>query len=126
MINYKLVSKKNLSDETAPDKYYSISKANKTIDLRYIATRIARESTVSVVDAKAVLEGFIQVIPDELIRGNNIKLDEFGYFRTTLKSEGAESEIQFTNSNIKKVNVRFRPAKEFSKTLAVAEFKKNS
>ncbi len=124
MINYKVYLRKNPADPTAAGKYHGISTSKGVVTERDISTRIARESTVSIIDVRAVIEAFLQVIPDVLSNGNIVKLDEFGSFRTTLKCEGAVSSMDFTNANIKKVNVRFAPAKEFKKVIAVTEFKK--
>ena len=94
--------------------------------MRDFAKRISRESTVSSMDAMAVLEGLLQIIPDEIANGKIIKLGDFGTFRTTLSAEGVGSEQEFTPSKIKSLNVRFRPAREFSKLLANVQYERVS
>ena len=124
MINYKIISKVNPRDLAAQRKLYAVKQAQNTITLRELSQRISRESTLSVVDIKAVLEGLLQAIPDELNKGNIVKLNEFGTFRLTLQSTGAETEEEFSSANIKKVNIRFRPDALFTNMLANAQFKK--
>lgn len=122
MINYKIKEQVDPRDTTAPRKYNAIKATQETLTLRDFANRISRESTVSNMDAMAVLEGLLQIIPDEIANGKIIKLGDFGTFRTTISSEAAISKDEFNTSNIKGVNVRFRPAKEFSNQLANIKF----
>ena len=75
-------------------------------------------------ETMAVLEGLLQIIPDELTNGKIVKLGDFGTFRTTLSAEGVATEEEFTPSKIKNLNVRFRPAREFSVMLANVQYEK--
>jgi nucleoid DNA-binding protein len=70
----------------------------------------------------AVLEGLLQIIPDEIANGKIIKLGDFGTFRSTISSEPAVSIEAFHVSKIKGLNVRFRPAKEFTKQISTIDF----
>ena len=122
MINYKLKEQVDPRDVTAPRTYVPVKQKQETLTLRDFAKRISRESTVSSMDAMAVLEGLLQIIPDEISNGKIIKLGDFGTFRSTISSERSASETEFHVSKIKGLNVRFRPAKEFSKQLANIDF----
>jgi len=51
-----------------------------------IAAEIAKMSTVSTIDAIAVLEAFKQVIPQHLADGKIVRLGDFGTFITTINS----------------------------------------
>jgi len=73
-----------------------------------------------------VLEGLLQIIPDELTSGKIVKLGDFGTFRTTLSADGVASEQEFTVSKIRKLNIRFRPAREFSNMLANVQYERVS
>jgi len=126
MINYKLVNKVNPQDVTAVQKFYAVKQAQETLTLRDFGKRISRESTVSMMDTMAVLEGLLQIIPDEIANGKIIKLGDFGTFRTTLSVEGTATEEEFSVANIRKINVRFRPASEFVKLLSKIEYRKVS
>jgi len=122
MVKYKLKEQVDPRDVAAPRTYNAVKATQETLTLRDFARRISRESTVSSMDAMAVLEGLLQIIPDEIANGKIIKLGDFGTFRSTLSSEGAATQEEFHVSNIKGLNVRFRPAKEFSKQLANLDF----
>jgi len=126
MIHYKLINKVNPQDVNAVQKFYAVKQPQETLTLRDFGKRISRESTVSMMDTMAVLEGLLQIIPDEIVNGKIIKLGDFGTFRTTLSVEGAVTEDEFTQANIKNLNIRFRPAREFVDLLAGVKYQKIS
>ena len=122
MVNYKIKEQVDPRDTTAPRTYNAVKTAQETLTLRDFARRISRESTVSSMDAMAVLEGLLQIIPDEITNGKIIKLGDFGTFRSTISSEAAATPEEFHVSRIKGLNIRFRPAKEFTKQLSNIDF----
>ncbi|WP_298366191.1 HU family DNA-binding protein [uncultured Lutibacter sp.] len=122
MINYKLKEQVDPRDVTAPKTFLPVKQKQETLTLRDFARRISRESTVSSMDAMAVLEGLLQIIPDEIANGKIIKLGDFGTFRSTISSEPAITKEEFHVSKIKGLNVRFRPAKEFTKQISNIDF----
>jgi len=126
MINYSVINKINPQDITGVQKFYAIKQPQEELTLRDFGKRISRESTVSMMDTMAVLEGLLQIIPDEIVNGKIIKLGDFGTFRTTLSAVGAATEEEFTAANIKKLNIRFRPAREFVDLLASVKYSKVS
>lgn len=124
MIKYSLKERINPTDLMAPNKLYPFKQAQEELTLRDFAKRISRESTVSMMDTMAVLEGLLQIIPDEIANGKIIKLGDFGTFRSTLSSVGVATEEEFSSTKIKKLNIRFRPAREFRNLLASVRFEK--
>jgi predicted histone-like DNA-binding protein len=122
MIKYKLKEQVDPRDVSAPKTFLPVKQKQETLTLRDFAKRISRESTVSSMDAMAVLEGLLQIIPDEIANGKIIKLGDFGTFRSTISSESAVSAEAFHVSKIKGLNVRFRPAKEFTKQISNIDF----
>ena len=122
MIKYSLKERVDPANVSAPNKLYPVKQAQEELTLRDFAKRISRESTVSMMDTMAVLEGLLQIIPDEITKGKIIKLGEFGTFRTTLSAEGVHSAKEFSTDKIKSLNVRFRPAREFRNLLASAKY----
>lgn len=123
---YHVVARKNPQNREAAEKYYATLGATGQRDLRYIATVIADKSSLNIMDVKAVLEGFIQVIPEILNDGYTVDLDEFGNFHLTCTSEGSDTIEDVTAANIKKVNLQFRPGKLIRQTLNNTEFKKKT
>jgi len=73
-----------------------------------------------------VLESLLKVIPDHLLNGRIVRLGDFGSFRLTLASEGADTEDDFSKSMIKKVKLNFRPGKQIRNDLKTAEYEKEA
>jgi predicted histone-like DNA-binding protein len=105
-----------------PRRYYAFPKTSGSVDLRELAKRISRESTVSMMDTLAVLEGIFQVIPDYLMEGNIVDLGQLGSLRLSLSSDGAENPDEFNSSLIKRANILFRPGSEFKDQLKAVKF----
>jgi len=80
--------------------------------LRQLAKRIAEIFTVSSIDTLAVLESLLTVIPSYLLDGKIVRLGDFGSFRLTVSSEGADTEGNFSKDLIKSANLNFRPGKQ--------------
>lgn len=121
-MNYSIKQRVNPKSPTDPRKYYAFPKSSGNVDLRVLANRIARESTVSIMDTLAVLEGLFQVIPDFLMDGNIVELGELGSLRLGLSSDGAENPDEFTTSMIRKTNILFRPRSDFKDRLTAVKF----
>ena len=126
MIKFKIMERVNPQAPLDPRKYYAFIKNQGVVNLRQLAKRISRESTVSMMDTMAVLEGLLQDIPDLLAEGNIVKLGELGTFRTTISSEGVDVAEDFNITNIKRLNLKFRPGREFSNQLNNVKFSKAS
>ena len=126
MIFYKLYQRVNPKAPEEPRKYYAFPQTSGIAEIRYLATRIARESTVSTVDTLAVLEALLHVIPDLLLEGKIVKLGEFGSFRLSLSSEGTANPDEFNVSMIKRTNLLFRAGSEFKDQLTNVKFTKVS
>ncbi len=124
MIFYRLNQRVNPRSPEEIRKYYAFPKASGVVDVRALAKRISRESTISTMDTAAVLEGLLQVIPDLLLEGNIVKLGDFGTFRLSLSSEGVENPDEFNASLIKKTNLLFRPGSEFKSQLKNVKYTK--
>ena len=126
MIKFKIMERVNPQAPLDPRKYYAFIKNQGVVNLRQLAKRISRESTVSMMDTMAVLEGLLQDIPDLLAEGNIVKLGELGTFRTTISSEGVDVADDFNITNIKGLNLVFRAGSEFRNQLNNVKFSKAS
>jgi len=124
MIEFALHQKPNPRDLTAPRKFYAVTQYKGNLSLREIATRISRESTVSLMDTMAVLEGLVQVMPEFMLDAKIIKLGEFGSFRVSISSEGSETEEDFEQSLIRKIKILFRPGRELKKLMSDVQYQK--
>jgi len=116
-VKYNVIQRVNPRDIAAPRKFYAISQNNGEVSLRELATRISEMSTLSSIDTLAVLESLIKVVPSELLKGKIVHLGEFGTFRLTLASAGADTQEDFNKSFIKNVRMKFRAGKLIARTL---------
>lgn len=123
---YSVVSKVNPRDLAAPYKYYPSYKSSGRITLRQLSKKISQISTVSTADTMAVIESLLELIPQELTDGNIVELGAFGSFRLAIKTEGADTPEEVSVRNIKQVQPRFAPGKEFKQAVANTEFKKSA
>lgn len=75
-----------------------------------LADRIQRNCSMKKSDVLAVLTELTEVMTDELQNSNTVLLDDFGYFRISVKTVGAMTEEDFNlHENVKGLVVRFRP-----------------
>ncbi|MBK8433429.1 MAG: HU family DNA-binding protein [Chloroflexi bacterium] len=123
-IKYNVVARKNPRDQEAPPKYYPSIQSTGRTSVRQLAERMAEISTLSTIDTMAAIEAFLQVVPQELTKGNIVDLGDFGSFWLRTKSDGTEVESEVKKTQIGFIKPQFRPGKEFQKVLNNAEFKK--
>ena len=125
-VNYKPVPKKNPAQQAEPAKYYAQVVSSGEMTVRQLAKQITAISTVSSADTMAVIEAFLEVVPQALADGKIVRLGDFGSFSLAVNSEGSVDALTLSKNQIKKVSVRFRPGKEFTKVTSTAEFTKVS
>ena len=125
-VRFTAVPRKDPRDQNSEPKYYATVKSTGRADTHAIAKNINKMSTVSSVDTAAVLEAFLNVVPDELADGKIVELGDFGTFRVSVSSEGATTAVDVTVRSITEVRVLFTPGKRFKKLLNGADFEKFS
>jgi predicted histone-like DNA-binding protein len=125
-VNYKAVPKRNPSKQDEAPKFYAQVVSSGDMTVRQLAKQISAISTVSVADTMAVIEAFLEVVPQALADGKIVRLGDFGSFNLAVNSEGAVDAPTLSKNQIKKVSVRFRPGKEFSNVTNAVEFSKLS
>ena len=122
MITYSVIQKVNPRDLVAPRKYYAVKQPQGNVTVRELATRISRESMLGIIETTAVIEALLQSIPDLLTDGKSVQLGEFGSFRLTLSSVGAESPETFNVGMITGPNLIFHAGKEFQDKLTQVKY----
>lgn len=121
-IQFSVMERRNPADPTAPKKFYGVARSTGEIDLRSLSKQISAMSTVSVIDTTAVLESLLQVVPEHLLAGKIVRLGEFGSYRLTLSTGGAETQQDFNKALIKKVRLKFRPGSIIRTLLKTADY----
>jgi predicted histone-like DNA-binding protein len=123
-VKFSVTPRKDPRDQNSQPKYYATVRSNGRIDTHEIARDINKMSTVSSVDTAAVLEAFMNVVPDQLADGKIVELGDFGTFRVSVSSEGAEMPEAVTIRSITDVRILFQPGKRFKKLINSTEFEK--
>ncbi|MDO4782484.1 MAG: DNA-binding domain-containing protein [Capnocytophaga felis] len=127
-VKYNIVERKNLLDKEAQPKFYASAKADGEISFRALAKEIATgSSTVSDTDVLAVLNDLTKVLVKHLSEGRIVRLGDFGSFRITISSEGAETAEKFNPALIKSNKIQFTPGvdlKEMQRVIKYEKYKK--
>ncbi len=125
-VNYKAVPKKNPSKQGDAAKFYAQVVSSGDVTQRQLAKQVSAISTISTADTMAVIEAFLQVIPQALADGKIVRLGDFGSFSLQVSSEGSVDAPAVSKNQIKKVSVKFRPGKEFTNVTNTVDFNKVS
>jgi predicted histone-like DNA-binding protein len=123
-VKFSVTPRKDPRDQNSQPKYYATVRSNGRVDTHGIARDINKMSTVSSVDTAAVLEAFMNVVPDQLADGKIVELGDFGTFRVSVSSEGAEMPEAVNTRSITDVRILFQPGKRFRKLIDSTEFEK--
>lgn len=108
-INYRLYQN-NREGSPTKGKWYARAVALNTIDTEKLAEIIQANCTVKKSDVKAVLQELAETMRNELLNGNKVKLDNFGYFSVGLTTKPAASAKTFSASdNVKGFHINFLP-----------------
>ena len=125
-VKFNVTPKKDPRNLEAEPKYYATVKSDGRADTITIAKSINKMSTVSAPDTLAVLEAFLDVVPEKLADGKIVELGDFGTFRLTVSSEGAALADDVTARSITDTRVIFTPGKRFKQLLTGIEFQRDT
>lgn len=106
-IYYRTYQNKN-SESNGYGKYYGRLVSQGTLMTDDICRHIAKHGTIYTSDVvMGVVEKFINCFEELLLEGYKLKLNGLGTFYLAGRTEGAETEDEFTAASFKKVMVRF-------------------
>ncbi|MFN8256189.1 MAG: HU family DNA-binding protein [Bacteroidales bacterium] len=105
-------------------KFYASPVTDGEIDLDALTKAIAKISTVSGADIRAVLYALVDSMDDMLADGKIIRLGELGSLRVSFSSEGLDNEDLVNAKSIKSAKVLFTPGKMIKKMLLTLDYKK--
>lgn len=123
-VKYNVVERANPSNREAPKKFYPSIESSGRVITREVAEMAAQRSTLSTMDMMAAIESFLEIIPEQLAKGNIVELGDFGSFWLKSNSEGADTAEEVRATQINTLLPRFMPGKEFKKVLDAVEFEK--
>lgn len=122
-MKYNLVQKANPQDHSKK-KWYANAVTTAKVGQKEIAKTIASKSSLTMGDVANVIQNLLEELPRELVKGNSVKLGDFGSFRISISSEGTENEKDFNASMIKDVRIIFTPGAEIKKAIEDISFEK--
>lgn len=123
-INFKMLPKKNCMVTPPEIKYYPCAIHKGEEDLESLADLVASRSTMSVGDCYGVIMSLTLAIGEALAEGRIVRIDTLGSFQITLKGTPAESLEPIGKSNIKGVNIVYKPSKQLKKRLKTLNYKR--
>ncbi|MDO4229908.1 MAG: HU family DNA-binding protein [Capnocytophaga sp.] len=123
-MKYHLVQKANPQDRSKT-KWYANAVTSAKVGQKDIAKTISSKSSLTVGDIANVIQNLLEELPKELVKGNSVKLGDFGTFRISISSEGVENEKDFNASMIKDVRIIFTPGVEMKQAIESISFEKS-
>ena len=123
-VKYSVTPRKDPRNQDSPAKYYVTVKSQSRAGIQAVARDINKMSTVSSVDTIGVLEAFMNIVPDMLADGKIVELGDFGSFRVSASSEGADTPEEVTSRNITNVRIIFLPGRRLKNLLSGIGFEK--
>ncbi len=122
-MKYRLVEKVNPQDRSKK-KWYANAVQSSKIGQKEIAKSIASKSSLTAGDIANVIQNLLEELPKELVKGNSVKLGDFGTFRISISSDGVENEKDFKASMIKDIRIIFTPGVEIKNAIENISFEK--
>jgi len=104
--------------------FYARSQSKGVLSFSRLCKRISDRCTATKADVMAALEGCIYVMKEALEDGAIVRLGDFGSFHLSVNSKGAETEKDFSSSNIIGAKINFRPGADVTDLYHNLEFNK--
>ncbi len=124
-IKYKVVKKSEIGVIGGGNvKYYAAATGRKMADTREICQMLAARSTVNTPDVIAVITGLSELIPELLLDGRSVYLQDIGIFSTTLVTKAEETPDEVNASSIAGLRIKFRADILMKKQMRNCSFKK--
>jgi predicted histone-like DNA-binding protein len=120
-VKVKKITRQSPRDAAQSRWYFTQSKSG-TVKLEDISARIEKSSSLSGGDINNVLTNLVDELPVYISMGQTIQLGDFGTFRVSVSSEGADSAEALTTRNIKKAKLVFLPGTRLKQKLASLSF----
>jgi predicted histone-like DNA-binding protein len=117
-IPYTVVSKRpaGIAGTNSP-RYYPVLTERSTIDLRAVCDIISQRSTFSHADVVGVVHALIELVPELLMDGKNVKLDDWGTFSVHASGVGQDVPEKVTSRDITSLKMTFLPDKNIKQKL---------
>lgn len=121
MMKFKLVEKANPLKRDDPKKWYASPVYGDKVTQKQLARQFADLSSLSAGDVANVIQNLVEEFPKILTRGGILQLGDFGNFRVTFSSKGAEEKGKFSTETIVP-KISFLPGVELKRQLEAMKF----
>ena len=115
---YSVTKRQNPLNREADSKYYASAEYGEEIHVNAVAKEISKSCTLTPAEIVAVIESFLDKMPQYLKSSNRIRLNKFGIFKLSFSSEGHEKAEDVSSNDIKNLRVLFTPSAELKKELS--------
>lgn len=105
-------------------KFYAEPSWTREMNLKGLCTLISNACSINASDVRAVIEALIFQLPREVMNGTKIRLDDFGIFKLSFRSQGQEKESDVDAGKISNLHLIFTPSPELKETLSKTQFSK--
>lgn len=123
MIHYSTFMWKSPTVADSVEKAYAKNQVSKVMSFDEFVKHIADHNGVFTRGTvKGVVSDTCTCLVEQLLNGNKVQFGELGTFGISITSEPADSLKEFTEKNIKEVNILFAPGKDFENLRSKAEF----
>lgn len=108
-ISYKLYQDKRQTSKYY-NKWYAKAVSDELVELEQLAELIQRNCSVKRSDVNAVLTELSEVMRDQLLAGNRVKINGIGSFKVGFSSSPANSPEDWSPAtNVKSTRINFSP-----------------
>jgi predicted histone-like DNA-binding protein len=120
-VKLKKIQRKNPLN-AALQKWYLTQEKAGTVGMAEIAKEIEGRSALSIGDVQSVLSNLVELLPVFLRLGQTIKLEGFGSFRVSVKSDGTATPDELNAHHVKGVKLVFLPSRDLKRGLEDMSF----
>ncbi len=122
------VSRKRINprDIYAEPKYYPSPAYVAEIGIDTLCEKISEKTTLTRADIKTVIASLLSTVPDYLMLGYKVRLDDFGIFKIGFKSTGPgqEKATDVTSEHINGLKILYTPDVRVNEMLSKPTFAK--
>lgn len=123
MIDYSIFMWKSPLKEDAAEMAYAKNQVRKVLTFDEFVKHISDHNGVFTRGTvKGVVSDTCSCLVEQLLMGNKVQFGELGIFSISITSEPAATLKEFSEDNIKEVNILFNPGEDFENLRSKAEF----
>lgn len=105
-----------------PKKWYVSAKSIGTITEKEVARQVANRTALNRKEVEMAFALFRETLLENLLNGYTVRMSDWGYFVTTVNSDGSDTRDEAVANKVKRVRVHHRHDKSFENELQQATF----